>query len=163
MSDDNSIKNKVLKNLGQIVAETGKEIVKESINITEKVISPRELLGGIKPLSEQEIQQKRYDDEKKKQEEIAKLKNIPGHDLEREVSELVQKNKQEEDEKEKQMLEKVRMQREQERREREAMVAEVETQNLRHKKKRRKEGRKKASPDDEQTSQTGEFKSGKME
>jgi len=170
MADD-SILKKVLKNLGQIGAETGKEIIKEGGKITESVITGKELLGGLKTLSPQEEAHKRAEDEQKKQAEMAKLRsgvNESGRNVQAEMTQIEKQEEQEEDQKEKQFLENLRIQRQMEAEEHQRLAAEmgVSTNPAKQKKSRGSafaKGKKKTQqPDPSQLSQTAEI-AGKME
>jgi len=157
MADD-SILKKVLKNLGQIVTETGKEGAKEVGNITESIITGKELLGDIKPLSEQELAQKNAEDNKKIQQEINEIRRDVGGEIEQ----VRKEEEREEDEKEREFLERLKRQREEEERERRQLSS-----NLPGRKRRGAAptgGKKKTQqPDPSQMSQTNEMAGGKID
>lgn len=142
--------------------ECMKKIVREeSGKIVEGVVNPVNLLGDLKPMSEGDYQQKLAEDERKKQEEIAKLNSEikeHGRDVEGEMDEVRRQKQREEEKKEKEFLEKLKVQRERERAE-ESVFAD-ETTNPHKKKKKRggafMKGKGKASTSD--MSATGEFK-----
>ena len=166
MADD-SILKKVLKNLGQIAEETGKEALEQTGKITESVITGKELLGNITTMSDEDLARKKAEDERKNQQEQAKLLgqiHEPGRNLGAEIKQIQDEKKQEEDEKEKQFLEELRQQREAEEAERQQMSSQMgESANPAKRKKSRgsagAHGSKKAQmPDPTQMSQTSEFK-----
>ncbi len=164
MTDD-SILKQVVKGLGEVGEETLKETVNEAITIGESVITGKELLGDIKTMDEGEMAQKKAEEERKKQEELAKIRNIPGRNVEGEIKQVVQEKKSEEEEKEREFLEKIKEQREAEERERQQMEAE-EPGNAKREaaKKQMAPGKKKSSqPDTAAMSQTSEFKGGKID
>ncbi|MFA5895231.1 MAG: hypothetical protein WC851_05655 [Candidatus Shapirobacteria bacterium] len=170
MADD-SILKKVLKNLGQIGMETGKEIAKEGGKITESVITGKELLGGLKTLTPEETARKRAEDEQKKQAEMANLRagmSESGRNVQAEMTQVEKEEEREEDQKEKQFLENLRIQRQMEAQEHQQLAAEmgVSTNPAKQKKSRGSafaKGKKKTQqPDPSQLSQTAEL-AGKME
>jgi len=164
MSDDGILK-KVVKGLGDLGAETVEEGVKEVVNIGESVITGKELLGDIKTMDEGEMARTKAEEERKKQEELAKIRNIPGRNVEGEIKQVVQEKMEEEEEKEKEFLEKIKEQREAEERERQEMSAEEPGNAKREAAKRQMApGKKKSSqPDTAAMSQTSEFKGGKID
>jgi hypothetical protein len=160
MTDD-AILKKVLDNLGQIATETGKETVKQAGQVTESIITGKELLGDIKPLSEEELAKKKAEDERKVQEE---MKNIPGRNVESEIKQISDEKKREEEEKERQLLEQVRQQREAEEAERQQLTEMPGNAKREAAKTQFAPGkRKKQQPDPSQMSQTSEFKGGKID
>lgn len=165
---DDSILKKVLKNLGQIGTETGKEIIKESAKITESIITGKELLGDIKTLSPEETARKRAEDERNKNEELAKIRSGGVRNVEGEMKQIQREVEQEEDQKEKEFLDNLRRQREAEALEHQQLSAEmgVSTNPAKQKKSRGSafaKGKKKTQqPDPSQLSQTAEL-AGKME
>ncbi len=166
MADD-SIPKKVVQGLGQIGAETGKEAVKEILNITESVITSKELLGDINVLSDRELAQKKAEDERKKQQEMEALKSSmgQGRNLDREIEQIRDERKREEEQKEKQMLEQIRQQREAEEMERQQMVAAPGNQKRQAAKMQNAPAgkKKKQQPDPTQMSATSEFTGGKID
>jgi hypothetical protein len=160
-----SILKKVLKNLGQIVVETGKESVLETGKITESIITGKELLGDVKTLSGEEYSKKQAEDQK----EISDLRSqISGRNVEGEIKQIVKEKEQEEDEQEKQMLQQIKAQREAEERERMQLESQMGLSSNPNKQKKSrgsafvKGKRKTQQPDPTTMSQTSE-KGGKME
>lgn len=152
----------VVKGLGQIGGETGKELLEESGKIVEGVVNPVNILGGLKPMDEGEYQKKMAEDERKKQEEIARLNSEikgTGRNVGEEMEQVRREREEEEERKEREFLEKLKAQREQEKAE-EAVMSVDETTNSHKKKKKRggafMKGKGKASISD--MSATGEFK-----
>jgi hypothetical protein len=164
MTDDSIIK-KVLKNLGQIGEETAKETLREIGEMTEKVITGQELLG-IKPISDEELEKKKADDEKKKQEELTRLRqqqSEPGRNVEEEIK-RVREEKEREKEQEKRNLEQIRQQQaagEAQGQQAMNMPGNAKKEAAKHQMSPGK--RKKQQPDPTQTSQTSEFKGGKID
>lgn len=85
-----SIPGQVLKGLGDLSVETGEKLAGEIGEIGKTIISGRELLGGITEMSDQELQQKKQEEEKNKQKEIDDLRKEMGlgRDLEQEMQQL---------------------------------------------------------------------------
>lgn len=149
---------KVVSSLGQIVTETVEKAAKETINIASGVIIGRELVGDIKPLSEPDLA-KAKEEEKKKQEELEKLRNIPGRQVEKEIEEVRDEKKKKAEEEERQFLENIKRQREAEEAERNQRVDETGNPEREAKKKQFVPGpKKKQQPDPASLSQTSEFK-----
>lgn len=164
MTDD-SILKQVVKGLGKVGEETLKQAVDEVVTVGESVITGQELVGDAKAMSEEEMAKAKAEEERKKQEELAKIRNIPGRNVEGEIKQVVQEKKSEEEEKEREFLEKIKEQREAEERERRQMEAE-EPGNAKREaaKKQMAPGKKKSSqPDTAAMSQTSEFKGGKID
>jgi len=145
MSDN--IPKQVLKAMGQIASETVEQGVKETGKVMETIITGKELLGDIKPMSDGELKQKQAEDDKRKQEEAERLRNEmgQGRNVGAEIKQVQDQKKQDEEEKEKQFLENVRKQREEERREQEAMEAQYESEGARKKKGPQVQGKRKPS------------------
>lgn len=169
MSDDKILKQ-VLQGIKDIGVETVKETGQQAEKMTDSVITGKELLG-IKPMSEPELAQKKAEDERKKQEEMARLQaqmKEPGRNVESEMKEVRSEEEQQKKQEEEKFLEQIRLQREAEEAERTALAAGGgESTNPAKRKKARGsafvQGKKKSSaPDPSQMSQTAEF-SGKME
>jgi hydroxylamine reductase (hybrid-cluster protein) len=153
---DGSIPKQVLQNLGQIAEETSKEALKQTVEMTNSVITGKELLGNIKPMTEEEFNQKKAEDENKKQEE---MKNLTGRNVEAEIKQ-VRGDKKEEEEKQEKFLEQIRQQREAEERER-AQLAVAAPGNAKKEAAKRQmapHGKKTSQPDPAAMSQTAEFK-----
>lgn len=145
----------VIKNLGQIGGEVITESVEQVGKIGESIISGKELLGDIKPMSQEELQRKKLEDEKNKKDEINKL--MGGRNLEGEIEEI-RKEKGKKEEEEEKMLRQIQIEREEERREHEKLAMEMDVTPANKRKKERGSvlNPKKKVPID-QTSQTGEF------
>ncbi len=128
----------VLKGLGELGKEAGEQLIREAVKIGETVVSGKELLGDIKPLSEAELMKKQDEDEAKKIGEIEKLKSATtfGRNVEAEMEEVRKERERKERETEEKMLEEVRRKREAERQEREQMEASMATNPHKAKKKR---------------------------
>lgn len=158
MTDDSIVK-KVIKGLGEIGEETGKETVKQAGEITESVITGQELFG-VKPLSEEELAKKKVEDEIRVQEET---KNLLGRNVEQEIKQIGDEKKREEGEKEKQMLEQIRQQREAEEMAGQQVAAPGNPKREAAKTMFAPGKRKKQQPDPTLTSQTSEFTGGKID
>lgn len=133
------IAKNVITGLAKIGEETGRELVKETGKIGETIISGRELLGDIKPLTESEMAERKMEEERKKREEMAKMLQglgEPGRKVEKEMEEVRSKKKEEEERQEKEFLAGLQRQREEEAKEREMMEAEVSSSSAKRKKKR---------------------------
>ncbi|MEK7527964.1 MAG: hypothetical protein AAB574_03030 [Patescibacteria group bacterium] len=157
------IVKKVLGSLGQIVTETVEKTAKETMNIASGVITGQELVGDIKPLSEEAMAKAKAEEEEKKQEELGRLRQGTSasqeRNVEKEMGEIRDEKKRKEEEEEKQFLENLKRQRETEAREREQLVDETVNPEREAKKKQFVPGpKKKQQPDPFQTTQTGEFK-----
>lgn len=103
MSDD-SIAKKVLKGLGGIGEETGKEALHHVAEMTTGIITGKELLGQVTEMSDEQLQQKKLEDERKSKEEMAKLQaqmNGQGRHVEQEMEQVHQEKEQIEEQKEK--------------------------------------------------------------
>jgi hypothetical protein len=151
---------KGLKQLGQ---ETGEKLVEETGKIAESVITAQDLLGDIKPLSEEEMAQKKTEDEKNKRSQMADLiSQISGRNVESEVKQISDQKKREEEEKERIFLENLRRQREVEKQNQMANFELMgESTNPSKQKKSRGSAfvnKKKQQPDQSQMSQTSEYK-----
>lgn len=107
----------VIDGLKQLGEETGKELVNQTGKIAETIITGKELLGDIVPMSNQEMEKKRVEEEQKKQKEMADLKNQMsehGRNVEGEMEQIRREKQQTEEEKEKAFLENLKRQREEE-------------------------------------------------
>ena len=98
------IVKKVLGSLGQIVTETVEKTAKETMNIASGVITGQELVGDIKPLSEEAMAKAKAEEEEKKQEELGRLRQGTSASQERNVEKKweklgTRKRKEEEEEK----------------------------------------------------------------
>jgi len=153
---DEPILTKVLKTLGEVGGEAVKEGVKQAGVVTETVISGKELLGDIKPMTEAQYNQKKMEDEKKKE---AEMKKISGRNVEAEI-EQVRESKKEEAEKQEKFLEEIKQQREAEEQERAQLAVTMPGNAKREAAKRQMapQGKKNNQPDPAAMSQTAEFK-----
>lgn len=149
MSD--SIIKQVGKGLGQIVEETAEKAAEHVGEIGSSIITGKELLGNIAPMSDEELAQKKKEDEKKSREEA---RNIEA-EL-RQVRQLNQQTQQQKINEEKQ-------------RQPEVVAAPVEMESDNPNKRKKSRGsafvqgkRKTHQPDPAAMSQTSE-KAGKME
>ncbi len=159
-----SIPKKVLQGVAEIGVETVKEEAKQAVEIVNTIITGQELVGNARPMSEAEMAKAKAEDEKKKQEELKKIQNIPARNVEAEIKEIVEEKKNNEEEKEREFLEKIRLQREAEEAERNNL-SEVPGNAKREVAKTQfaPGKRKKQQPDVSQMSQTSEFKGGKID
>jgi hypothetical protein len=131
------ITKQVIKGLGRIGEEAGKELIKQSGEIAHGVITGKELVGDIKPISDQEKAQKQVKDDKEKEMEMAKLRaQINGRNIEDEIKSIRDKREQEEAEQERE-LERLAVEREQQK-QTEALsdIDEVSSNPAKQKKKR---------------------------
>jgi len=162
-----SIPKKVLQGLGQVGVETVEKGVKEAGNMVNTIIMGPELVGDIRPMSEEEMVKAKAEDERKKKEEsaaIAKAMASQGRDVEAEMKQINEEEKNEEKKKEEEFLEKIRIQREVEAEERENMVEIPGNDKRESAKKQFAPGKRKSQqPDAAQMSQTSEFKGGKID
>lgn len=158
--------NQIVKDFGkgfkQLGQETAEKLLEETGKIAESIITAQELLGDIRPLNDQEMAQKKAEDEKKKQEEMNKLRSqISGRSVENEMEKLRKQQENEEEEREK-YFEKEKERQEWERRQQmENSELMMESTNPSKQKKSRGSAmshKKKSQPDQSQMSQTSEFK-----
>ena len=162
--DDNNIPKKVIQGIGEIGLETVKEGTKQATEMLSTIITGQELIGNARPMSEEEIAKAKAEDERKKQEELNKIQNIPGRNVEAEIKEIASEKKNSEEKKEQEFLEKIRLQREMEEKERENFVEMPGNTKRESAKTQFAPGkRKKQQPDATQMSQTSEFKGGKID
>jgi len=153
--------NQIIKGLGKGFKQLGQEIVEKlvdnTVKIAEPIITAQELLGGINPMSDQEMAQKKAEDERKKQEEMNKLRSqMSGRNVEDEMKRIRNQKEKEEEEKEK-YFQKVKERKDWERQQQ--MAADME--NTQPKKQHVDKGgnkHKTQQPDPSQMSQTAEFK-----
>jgi hypothetical protein len=155
MTDD-AILKQVVKGLGEIGTETVKEAAKQTAVITESVITGKELVGSAKPMTEEEFNQKKAEDEKKKEEEV---KNLTGRNIEAEIKQ-VRDDKTEEERKQEEFLGQIKQQREAEEQERARLAVAAPGNAKREAAKRQMapQGKKTNQPDPAAMSQTAEFK-----
>jgi len=146
------------KGLGQLGQETVEKLVEETGKIVESIITPQELLRGITPLTDQEMAQKTAEDERKKQEEMNKLRSqMSGRPVENEMERLRHKQEKEKEEREK-YFENMKDQQEKKRQiQEENMSMDLMTPKKHHKDKGGNK-HKTQQPDATQMSQTAEFK-----
>jgi hypothetical protein len=158
--------NQIVKDFGkgfkQLGQETAEKLVEETGKIAESIITAQELLGDIKPLDDQEMAQKKAEDDKKKQEEMSKLRSqMTGRSVENEMEQLRKQQEKEEEEREK-YFEKEKERQEWERQQQmENSELMMESTNPSKQKKSRGSAmshKKKSQPDQSQLSQTSEFK-----
>jgi hypothetical protein len=159
--------NQIVKDFGkgfkQLGQETAEKLVEETGKIAESVITAQELLGDIRPLSEQELIQKKAEEERKKQREMADLRSqISSRPVESEMEQIRHQKEKEEEEKERIFLENLKRQRETERQSQMVNFELIgESTNPSKQKKSRGSAfvnKKKQQPDQSQMSQTSEFK-----
>ncbi|MDD4785057.1 MAG: hypothetical protein PHH12_01185 [Candidatus Shapirobacteria bacterium] len=158
--------NQIIKDFGkgfiQLGEETAEKLVEETGKIAESVITAKELLGDIKPLNEEELAQKKAEDEGAKQEEMNKLKSqMSTRGVENEMEQIRHQKEKEEEEKEK-YFEKMKEQQDREKQQQiENSELMMESTNPAKQKKSRGSAfghKKKSQPDQSQMSQTSEFK-----
>ena len=161
---DNQIFKGVMRGLGQLGAETGEKLVGETGKILESIITAQELLGDITPMSDQELAQKKKQEEIKKQQEIDKLKSEmgQGRKVEDEMNKIHSQTEKEEDEKEK-YYEKLKQQQEAQKQQQESEYNSLMMESSNPTKQKKSRGsafghKKKSQPDQSQMSQTQEFK-----
>lgn len=150
--------NKIIKII-DTVEKMGEVVVNEAIKQTE--ITAKELLGDIKPMSDQELAEKKKEEEKKKQEDMANLRKQMGQG--RNVEEEMKRIYDEEEREKKQALD-AQAKAGQEKNESQP-VQPVETVSSNPNKRRKSRGsalmsgkQKKSQPDLQQLTQTGEVK-----
>lgn len=157
MSD--SIPKKVLQNLGQIGEETVKEAVTQAGEIGASIITGKELLGNITPMSDEELAKKKREDENKKANQMSDVRSqLTGRDVEGEMKQVRQEAEQKENEEERMMRE-INAKREQEA----AEIREAEAAMLMQATRRKgpvgpSQPKKKSMPDAAAMSNTSEFK-----
>lgn len=144
---DNNVPKQVLQAIKQIGVETVEQGVKQAAEIGNTIITGKELLGDIKPMSDGELQQKQAEDNRKRQEEAERLKREmgQGRNVGEEIKQVQDQKKQEEEEKERQFLENIKKQREEEKKEQEAMAAQYGDEGSRKKKGPQRLGKRKSS------------------
>ncbi len=161
---DNQIIKGVTSGLGQLGIETAEKLVEGAGQIIEPIITAQELLGGIEPMTDQELTQKKQQEEAKKQQEINKLKAEmgQGRKVEDEMNRIHTQREREEEEKEK-YYEKLKQQQEAQRQQQEAEYSGLVMESSNPAKQKKSRGsalvhKKKSQPDQSQMSQTQEFK-----
>ena len=156
MTDDSVLKQ-VIKGLGNIGEETGKEAIQQIGEIGNSIISGKELLGDIKPLTDEEIQKKKIEDQKKAEAEMREIRrNVEG-----EINQVRQEIESEEERKRKEE-ERLRQEKEYYARVQATEPMEMISSNPAKQKKKRgsalAHNKKSSQPDPSQMSQTSEFK-----
>lgn len=151
--------NNVVPKIAQIASETVEKTVQEGAKLVTGIISGQELVGDAKLMGEAEMNRVKAEDERKKQEEMMKLKNIPGRNVEGEIEAVRDEKKRIEEEQEKQFLENIKRQREAEEAERQEWVEEPTNSKREAAKTQFAPGKKrKSQPDLQAMSQTAEVK-----
>ena len=154
------ITNDFKKGLGQLGVETAEKLVEETGKIAESVITARELLGDINLLSDDELAQRKAEDDKNKQEEMSRLRQDfggqAGRPVESEMEKIRHQKEKEEEEKGNIELENLKRQKEMERQDQ--MVDFELMQPSKHRKDKGGNKRKTQQPDHTQMSQTSEYK-----
>lgn len=148
------------KGLGQLGQETAEKLVEETGKIAESIITAQELLGDIKPMSDEEMARKKAEDEKKKQEEMNKLRQggEQGRNVENEMKKIRRHQQEREEEEKEKYFEEMKEKQEKERQiQEENMNIEFMAPKKHHKDKGGNK-HKTQQPDQSQMSQTAEFK-----
>ncbi len=154
----NQIVNDFGKGFKQLGVETVEKLVEETGKIAQSIITAGELLSDIKPMDENELKQKKNEDDERKRKEMSDLRSqISGRNVDSEIKQISDQKKKEEDEKEKIFLENLRRQREEERLQRENNGLDIMSSKKHHKDKGGNK-HKTQQPDETQMSQTQEFK-----
>lgn len=151
--------NQIIKGIGkgfqELGQETAEKLVEETGKIIEPIITAQELLGGIKPLSNEELAQKKAEDEEKRKKEIAEMRSqISGRSIEEEMETIRHQQEKENEEKEKYAA----RVKEQQERQNQMVNMEVMEPPKHPKNKGGNPHKKKQEPDQTQMSQTAEFK-----
>lgn len=152
--------NQIVKDFGkgfkQLGEETVEKLVENSGMIVEPIITAQELLGDIRPMSDEEMTRKRAEDEAKKQEEIDKLKHggEQGRNVEDEMEKIRRQNEKEDEEREKYF----EQMKEQQEKEQQVQMIDYDLVASKHPKNKGGNPHKKQQPDQSQMSQTAEFK-----
>lgn len=153
--------NQIVKDFGkgfkQLGVETAEKLVSETGKIAESIITAKELLGDIKPLNEQELAQKKAEEDQKKQKEISDIRSqMSGRNLENEIEQIRDQKQKEGEKREKMLAEDKRRQEEEERRQ-QNMNMEIISPS-KHRKDKGGNKHKSQQPDESQMSQTAEYK-----
>jgi predicted ribosome quality control (RQC) complex YloA/Tae2 family protein len=151
----NNIIKDFKKGIVELGAESVEKLVEESVKIVEPIITAKELLGNISPMSEEEMSKKKNKDEHEKEEELKKIRSqFAGRSIENEMQELRNKKEREERERESLIEKNKKIEADQK-----AYVldADYNSSSANHG-KRKNPFRKKSEPDASQMSQTTEFK-----
>jgi len=153
MSD--SIPKKVLQNLGQIATETGKEAVKQVGEITSSIITGKELLGNIKPMTDEELAKKKQED----RAAVAGALASQGRNVEGEMKQVRDEKEQKEEQDEQRLLQELQAKRDAEEAERREFEASMLLGQTRRKGPQGpSQPKKKQQPDPASMSSTSEFK-----
>jgi hypothetical protein len=157
----NQIVNDFKKGFKQLGGEMAEKMVEETGKIVEPIITARELLGDIKPLNDQEMTQKKAEDEREKQKEMSRLRQgfggQSGRPVENEMEKIRKQNEKEEEERE----EYFEQMKEKQEKERQMQEENMNMELLMPKKNHKDKGgnkRKTQQPDQTQMSQTSEYK-----
>lgn len=151
----NNIIKDFKKGIVELGAESVEKLVEESVKIVEPIITAKELLGNISPMSEEEMSKKKNKDEHEKEEELKKIRSqFAGRSIENEMQELRNKKEREDRERESLIEKNKKIEADQK-----AYVldADYNSSSTNHG-KRKNPFRKKSEPDASQMSQTTEFK-----
>ena len=163
MNPNDPVFKQVVKGLGSIAEETGKEVLKQGEEVLHSVITGKELLGDAQPMTDQEMAQRKADDERKKQEEINKLRAQmgQGRPIEEEMEKIRREREQKEEQEERQ---EARAEENQHIAESQSYVVEIPGNAKKSAAKHQGAGgghkKKSQQPDPSQMSQTSEFKKG---
>lgn len=165
-----NIPTKILNVIQQVGTEIAEQAVKTSEEVMSTVITGQELVADAKPMNEVEMAKAKAEDERKKQEEMDRLRQAPvsqGRNVEEEVKQIVDEKKSEEDQKEKEFLENIKRQRELEEAERNNLMTEPGNSKREQAKHSMSPNKKKSSqtaaPNMSSMSATSEFKGGKID
>lgn len=155
----NQIGSDFFKGIKQLGEETGEKLVSETGRIAESIITAKDLLGNIVSMSDEEMSQKKADDEERKNKEMSEIKSkISGRSVESELEKIRQEKEKSDKERERiEMENKKRLQVEEERRRQENMNMEMMV-GKKHKKDKGGNKHKTQQPDQTQMSQTSEYK-----
>jgi len=146
-----------LKGVKQLGSETVEKAAEETGKIFESVITGKELLGDITPMTDNDLEKSQIEDERKKQQEINQLKSEmgQGRNVEQEIEQIRNQKERQEEEEEKIFLENIRRQREAERQEQ--IDGGFDLMAPTHHKNKGGNPHKKSQPSDDVMSQTNEF------
>lgn len=153
----NQISDDFVKGLKKLGSETVEKVGEETGKIAESIITGKELLGDITSMSEDNLKKSHIEDERKKQEEMAKLKAEmgQGRNVEQEMEQIRNQKERQEEEEEKMFLENLRRQREEERQEQ--IESNFDMMGSSHPKNKGGNPHKKQQPSDDAMSETNEF------
>lgn len=157
-----SIISGFFKGIKSIGEETVEKTVEHTGKIASGIITGQELVGNLKPMSNEQQTKSQQEDERIKQQEMADLRSqmSGGRNVEQEIEKVRDEKKRKEEEEEK-FLKNLERQRENERIERQQMQSEVpgnaKKEAAKHQGQR---GHKKHAPDPVAMSATGEKSGG---